>query len=702
MKKYQWNFDPCGPSARETGPVNASGEHFRFQTLSQTLVRETLQNSLDAAQHRFDPNHPVIVSYTFETFDDIENMLPNFVQGLEQHIKGCAEAYPKHQQYKDMLKFLREHHSSIPVLRISDYNTRGMEYVKEDRRNCSFYGYLIADGAHVDHGHNDGGGSKGIGKMACFNMSKLNTVVVSSYNPKYEQRVFQGATILCSHSVHEMNGIVDYPAGGFYDCHGGKPVTENESIPDLLLRAENEYGSDIYVVGVENSDEAINKTYDEITKAVLINYWPAILNGTLEVRIGDECIKQKNLDEKIKEAFTDEVQEGEKYYNPLPFYLAVKGVELGEEGCKKFGDDDEMLKLPTHQTLGHVNLFIKKSKKVKDMIICVRKPRMIVHTIAKRTAYGYSAVLICDDEQGNDLLRKTEGAAHNAWDADSMQGEEGVVARRALREMANYINACVLNFFSSESGDGCDLEGISELLRMRGESESKTGAWTTKIKQFTKEKKKVRVQPIMPDDMKPSEKTEPNDTPDYSTMEEGGDGGGSGPGPNPGPNPGPDPEPDPGPHPGPEPGPFPGPFPGPDPGPEPSPTPVDIPTTTTINNGEEEDSDEVIDDCRCTPMAFFKNGELVCRLKLDMKNTYENATVTVFVASSDGKLKRNGSDKTNILNISWAEVNGAPVKTIIENSIKNITLNTGKNVIDFKFPNNNRYKLIIEVKVPRR
>lgn len=696
MSMYQWNFDPCGTAARETGPVNASGEHFRFQTLSQTLVRETLQNSLDAAMHRFDPAHPVIVSYTFETFDDVETLLPNFVKELELHIKGCSEAYPAHQPYKDMLAFLHDHSTSVPVLKVSDYNTRGMEYNEQNRRNCSFYGYLIADGAHVDHGHNDGGGSKGIGKMACFNMSKLNTVVVSSYNPRYEQRVFQGATILCSHSIEKEDEIINFPAGGFYDCHGGIPVTEDEFIPGSLKRSEKNYGSDIYVVGVDNSEEAIRKTYDEIKKAVLINYWPAILNGTLEVRIGDDCIKQKNIDEKIKESFNDEVQEGEKYYNPLPFYLAVKGSELGDEGCKKYGDEDDILKLPSHPTLGHVNFYIKKSKKVKDMIICVRKPRMIVHTIAKRTAYGYSAVLICDDEAGNDILRKTEGAAHNAWDADSMQGEEGVAARRALREMAAYINACVLNFFSSESGDGCDLEGISELLRMRGESESKTGAWTTKIKQLTKEKKKVRVQPIVPEVMQPSEEAEPNEVPDYETTEEGGEGGGSGPGPNPAPNPGP------GPHPGPNPGPFPGPFPGPNPGPEPTPTPVDVPSITTTDKGEEGESDEVIDDCRCTPMAFFKNGELVCRLKLEMKNTYENATITVFVASSDGKLKRNGSDRTNILNISWAEVNGVPVESIIENSIKNILLNAGKNVIDFKFPNNNRYKIIIEVKVPRR
>lgn len=65
MSNYTWNFDTCGKAGRGNGTVNPSSKHFKNQTKIEALVREALQNSLDAARIRFDSNHPVNVTFKF-------------------------------------------------------------------------------------------------------------------------------------------------------------------------------------------------------------------------------------------------------------------------------------------------------------------------------------------------------------------------------------------------------------------------------------------------------------------------------------------------------------------------------------------------------------------------------------------------------------------------------------------------------------
>lgn len=674
-KNYTWNFDPCGPAARNQGPVNPSSEHFKGQSKIQTLVRETLQNSLDAALYKADKSHPVKVTFAFEEIRNPDAVLPNFVSELRRHIVGCHEFYSKEKTYVQMLEYIDRHRDSLQIIRVSDSNTKGMVYEK-DNPDCSFYGYLLADGAHVDHGDNDGGGSYGIGKMASFQLSKLNTVLVSTHNQEKGQYVFQGATILCTHKVlNEKRENSKYPAGGFYDCNGGEPATDKDDIPANFVREE--FGTDIIIVGVEDDENYKTEACNDIVKNVLINFWPAIHDGVLEVTVGDTLLNAGKLNEKIVSVFSSTKDDDAEYSNPLPYYLAVKGVENGDNDCRKYGDDDDELELPKHPTLGHVQLYIKKNKDSRDRIIATRKPRMVIQAFNKRSSYGYSAVVICDDEEGNKLLRLAEPPAHNRWDARHKEGEDGEKVRRAINELMNYINKCVEHFFASDKGDECDIEGLSELLKSHGEKSSKSGAWTSKIKRYTKTKKKIKPQSI------------PHNTPEGSEEHEDGDfRGGEGGGNEDNPKVTPDSTPvDP---------PIPHPVIPPIDPPEPTDTPT-INPTTPIQSGGTENIEETIMCDRWLPYSTFEDDVRVCHIKLKMPKAVENGTIYVYVASADGRLKKSGSDKTNMLRLIWAKVNGESAE-VSENAIRHISLNEGNNVIDFRFPNDNAYKLSIEIK----
>lgn len=692
MSNYKWNFDPCGPAGRGSGTINPSSKHFKNQTKIQSLVREALQNSLDAACIRYDKNHPVKVSFTFKTIDNINITLPNFLEGLRKHIEGCHAMYPRTSIYQNMLNYLDEQNDSISVLYISDENTKGMYYEK-DNPDCTFYGYLKADGAHVDQGHGDGGGSNGIGKMASFNYSKLATVLVSSRYTTNSQNIFQGATILCSHFANNDNGERTlYYGGGFYDCNGGEAVVEKDRIPSSLLRSQD--GTDIIIVGVDNKEDAIQREYEEIKKNVLLNFWPAIDNGTLIVQVGDVVIDSKNLGKLLENTFHDRIDLDTNYANPLPYYLAVKGAQGGNEDCRMYGEDDEELGLTKHSTLGHVNLYIMRNKGSKDRIVATRKPLMVIQPFNKRSAYGYSAVVFCDDENGNKYLSNSEGPAHNKWDATGMQDDNSYTvedyqhSKKAIEELDIYIKECVLNFFASDISDECNIEGLSDLLSSYGKKASKYGTMTTNLKKFMKQKNKVKSTPIEhviekggelseeengeedtlhggenwdgsendPEYKKPKQKEdndqeEDNNNDDDSNGDNNNDKAER----------------------------------------RESTSNPDMPAVV----GNKSDVRELID-CNPKTMSFKQKGRVVCRLKLNMPKTIEKADIDVYVATADGKLQKKGNDTANVQRLEWAEVNSVEAE-IEKNVIKNISLQKGDNIIDFRFPTNNRYRLITEI-----
>lgn len=559
-------------------------------------------------------------------------------------------------------------------------------YYKEADPDCTFYGYLKADGAHVDQGKGDGGGSNGIGKMASFNYSKISTVLVSSHSIEDEQKIFQGATILCTHYANNKSGEKTlYYGGGFYDCNEGEAVTNESVIPQSFIRTK--YGTDIIIVGVDDDEGAIIKAYDEIKKNVLLNFWPAIDEGTLIVQIGETIINASNLETSIRESFCETIETDIHYKNPLPYYLAVKGSQQGNEDCKKYGDNDEELGLAKHPTLGHVQLFIMKNKGSKDRIIATRKPLMVIQPINKRSSYGYSAVVFCDDENGNKYLSNAEGPAHNKWDVTGMEDDDSYTeqdchnSKKAIDELSNYIQSCVLNFFASDIDKELDIEGLSDLLSSYGKNASKSGAMTTNVKSILKAKNKISVKPIdhtsensgrLTDDEENTElfggdnNTGDENDPNYKKKqlilddkdkdkdrEKDND----------------------------------------------KDKEQKSNKTSEANNnaieGDEINTKELIN-CDPIPMSIKRDGRIICRLKFKLPKEIKRGSVEIYVATADGKLKKSGNDTANIQRIEWAEVNGKPAE-IDNNKIVDVSLAEGDNIVDFRFPTNNRYRLIIEI-----
>lgn len=446
-KNCSWYFSNQ-PNGQEVGPNNAMEQSFKHHPYA-SLVRESIQNSLDAV---LDRSNPVVVKYKFKEMKGIE--FPNFFE-LCDHIKGCLDYFPDNDNarniYGPMLSRFggeSKYEESVGYIRISDYNTKGMSYAKDDR-NSPFYAFVRSAGVSAKDS-SSAGGSFGFGKAAYFLLSPIRTIIVSTCTKDYN-KFFEGVSTLCTHTFRGIKKM----AVGFYDDRNGCPIDDETSIPALFRR--NEPGTDINVMGFDLSE--IDECKEQMVKAVLRNFWMAILNDRLVVHVDDIVISKENISTLMENYFPDEDDNTRKaeLINPRPYFNAV--FALGQSPhCVKIEKELDIL--------GHVSLFVNKSKGGADKIYHMRDLQMMVFAKKARTSYGFYGVFYCDSEKGNQVLRHLENPAHDEWRATNWSENSRTIptGRDALKELESFIADSLAEVFSSHNEKAIDIAGLEEFL----------------------------------------------------------------------------------------------------------------------------------------------------------------------------------------------------------------------------------------------
>ena len=412
---FRWHF-PSTDGGDEDGindPLRETfeGDHERF------VARESLQNSLDARKSN---STPVLVR--FERFNLPVEQIPG-LSALRDMLRRAKE-YSKNQDkssafYGAALDLLEQ--STIPVLKISDFNTIGLNGNDDDTGGGW---YKLTRGVGVNSMSGVGGGSFGIGKGAPFAASALRTVFYSTINDQGEP-VFKGKVRLSSfldESGDVRRGIGDY---GLENGRSVSSVRQIEDIPPFFQRTEQ--GTDIYIVGYQTLEEDWTKL---LLNSLLNNFWAAIHFDELDVELAENGnllhrVSQENLEELMTE------YAGGKE-DSLNFYLAVKDPTKRIDG-----------ELPR---LKNVSLFVKTGEGYPKSVQMMRKSKMVVYTIDNYRVLPeqYAAVFICESDEGNKLLRDLEPPAHDAWDAErnkqfgkQVRKEYLDFIRNSLRDMAD-------------------------------------------------------------------------------------------------------------------------------------------------------------------------------------------------------------------------------------------------------------------------
>jgi hypothetical protein len=444
----KWIFATNPANGYGHGVNDAVGSHFDKFPYS-SLIRESIQNSLDAVDNK---EEPVAVKFTFNRIQASE--YPQFFE-LKEHIRGIAKRYPDNNDALEMTERMLStfqtfgRNQRIDYIQVSDYNTTGMDY-KEG--SCPFSAFLRSAGDSVKN-NAGAGGSFGFGKAAYFEMSPIKAVIASTYT-KEGKHFFEGAAILATHMYKGEEKI----HAGYYDTEEGcSPTSDIEKIPPKFRREEQ--GTDICIMGVSASDKERKEACKHMIKATLRNFWLAILDGKLVVTIEDTIISASNLEEMMNSYFpesTDDKNRSENY-NPRPYFEAVKNAGLNSKYVRIDG------KL---NTIGNVSLYIKKVKNAKDKIAYMRSLRMLVYSKQYQTSYGCYALFFCDDPKGNKILRELENAAHKEWDAYNCRNKKDFeeIGKAAIKEINEFISSTLERLFTTDDNAPVSVSGLEEFL----------------------------------------------------------------------------------------------------------------------------------------------------------------------------------------------------------------------------------------------
>ena len=404
---------------------------------NQSVAREVIQNSVDA---RSDSNSPVVVKFQRLSLPTEE--VPGIVE-LRRRIKIClaqtkSEKNDKAEKhYRNALDAATAPH--IDILRASDYNTSGLDGADKDKKG-KWHRLVRAVGENQMTGA--GGGSYGIGKGAPFVASLMRTVYYSTRNSSGEV-IFQGKARLLS---HQLKGE-EYRGVGSFGVDGHNSVRGEKDIPKHFLR--NEQGTDINIIGYNASPT----WKDELAKSVLDNFWMAIYSGDLEVVIGEVGTEEDAIH--INRTSLHGLLEQYSKDEGLIYYLTV--INSTRTFTKQ---------LPL---LGNCTFYVRIEEGFPRETIYMRRPKMRVNKwqFRKTLHEPHAGLFICDDVEGNQLLRNLEPPEHDEWKATL----DPVHGREVLNTVREWVKGSLKELAADGSNDSEEVPGLEQFLPYDEDSE---------------------------------------------------------------------------------------------------------------------------------------------------------------------------------------------------------------------------------------
>ncbi|HXA19297.1 MAG TPA: hypothetical protein VN380_20065 [Thermoanaerobaculia bacterium] len=284
-----WHFRSMDLGEVHVDPVH--DEFFKAQDLADALVRESIQNSLDARLPR--SRSPVSVRFRFASG---AQALPaegvrEYFEGLEGHLRAAA---------KSIHTVLPRDDESVPYLLIEDSGTRGLtgdpradpelDHPGEERKN-DFY-YFWRNVGRSSKGDVDRG-RWGLGKAVFTVASRNRTIFGITRRFDDNRALLLGQSVL---KTHVLDGQRIYPYGFFarFEKRNGQPLPIED--PILLERFADDFGVNrvepgLSIVVPYFRDNELSP--ERVTDSVVRQYFYPILRGDLVVDVGDEARIQR-------------------------------------------------------------------------------------------------------------------------------------------------------------------------------------------------------------------------------------------------------------------------------------------------------------------------------------------------------------------------------------------------------------------------
>jgi hypothetical protein len=284
-----WHFRAMDEGEMHVDPVH--DEFFKMQDLVDALVRESIQNSLDARRTRA----TVRVRFCFRTGAEAlsSEAAQQYFSGLREHVDAIQLALPRASE-------------PVPYLLIEDFGTRGLtgdpeidpELESEGETRNDFY-YFWRNVGRSKKGHDDRG-RWGLGKAVFWVASRIRTIF--GLTLREDQRaLLLGQSVL---KTHILEGRRFDPYGFFarFEKRSRLPLPIEQAVlldrffDDFQLH-RNEPGLSI-VVPYYRADEL---SFERIVESAIRQYFYPITCGALTVAVEDgprrEVIDAKSIDD---------------------------------------------------------------------------------------------------------------------------------------------------------------------------------------------------------------------------------------------------------------------------------------------------------------------------------------------------------------------------------------------------------------------
>lgn len=268
----KWIFKEIEKGFPERDPKES--EFFKLTSPAEAVVREFIQNALDAKQNQ----EIVRVKISFCSRDINSDTINSFLDNtLKEHLNACKflvdENYPQ----------------SVPFLILEDFGTTGLDGSTEPGDGSgNFYNFWWREGISEKMGQR--GGRWGLGKTTFHIVSKIKTFW--GLTVRNDGKAFlMGKALLKTHSIREKR----YHYFGYFSDENFKPINDENIISQFknifgIKRNEGDTGLSIVIpMPVEGMD------FNTVLKSVMQHYFYPILTGNLKFDIHDENNQVKEL-----------------------------------------------------------------------------------------------------------------------------------------------------------------------------------------------------------------------------------------------------------------------------------------------------------------------------------------------------------------------------------------------------------------------
>lgn len=434
---FGYYFEEVGRGVSE-GAQDPRSEHFSGAVIEDAVVREVIQNSLDART-----DDAASVEVVFELDQLAVHDLPG-AGGLRRAAGSAAEAVGDATEGAKRIRAVSERLAgpSISVLRIADYGTTGL--TGDENVDGGLHALTRSSGVSSSGGGR--GGSFGIGAAVGVMASGISTVGYLTRRTGADETIYASWSQLTGHV--DAQGIQRRARGIFTHAD----IRDRLNYPRFGAEGfgpfghRNDLGTTVLIFDYINAES--DSRLLAIRRAVLRNFLVAVLEGDLVVTgrgvSGEWRLDSATLDSVLQE-------DSELRERTAPFRRAMELEPI----------------VKTLPRIGEVELRILELGANPDGSLprsldtmLMRRPRMLIEFMKHRgLPKPYAAVFICRNEEGNELLRALEGPSHDGWKSRGVRGDA-----RLVTIVRDFIKESLRDALGFRASDSLDVENLSRML----------------------------------------------------------------------------------------------------------------------------------------------------------------------------------------------------------------------------------------------